>query len=186
MITAAARPGRGRFSVGLAVGIVIGAVLTGAATVAVHRYRDARQWIDAGAVWVRLPSQIEAGPMPQTFAIPAKAYDYGAETRALEPVVTEGPAFLRVQLGEVKGQVGLSLAKPDGSALISRERPLTAKDSGKTAYFHVTGREGLVAILVRNYAAEGRPGAVTIKGVAFIPQSAASKVQLGQISAGVD
>jgi hypothetical protein len=154
-----------------------------AATVSLDHYLDARRWIDAGVVWVRLPGQTEAGPLPQTFAIPAKAYDYGAETRALEPVVTERPGFLKVQLGEVRGQVGLSLARPDGSALLSPERPLGARHSGKAVYLRVTGREGLVGVLVRNYAAQGVPGAVTVTGVSYIAQEAASKAQLSEINA---
>ena len=127
---------------------------------------------------------VPAGPMPQTFAIPAKAWDYGAETAALEPIVTEQPGVVRVQLGEVRGAVGVSLARPDGSALVSKERPVTANDSGKAVYFRVTGREGLIAVLLRNYNAEGQVGSVAVNAIAYVPEEGLSRDQLSEINKG--
>jgi hypothetical protein len=175
---------RGRFLTGLLLGLVIGAVAAAGGTVWYINHASSKGWIDAGAMWILLPGHAPAGPMPQTFAIPAKAWDYGAETAALEPNVTEQPGVLRVQLGEVRGNVGVSLARPDGSALVSKERPVTAADSGKPVYFRVTGREGLIAVLVRNYNAEGQVGSVAVNTVAYIPEAGLSRDQLSEINKG--
>jgi hypothetical protein len=182
MATLERKAGNGRFLAGLAIGLVVGAAAACAGTIWLIDFKQSRAWIDAGAHWVRLPSHEAAGDLPQTFAIPAKAYDYGATTLALSPVVTERPSVIRVTLGAVQGSVGVSVDRPDGSALISGERPVTAKDSGKSVYFRVSGREGLVALLVRNYAAEGQPGSVTVNSVAFAPEDGLSKAQLSEIN----
>jgi hypothetical protein len=134
-------------------------------------FKSATLWVDAGAKWQRLPAHADAGPLPQTFVVPGKAYDYGATTAPLDSAITQGGMLVRVTLGAVQGKVGLSLDKPDGSALVSTERVLTAADSGKTAYFRVSGHEGPIALLVRNYDAEGQVGEVTINAVAYAPEA---------------
>jgi hypothetical protein len=176
--------GRGRFLAGLVLGLAIGAVAAAGGTAWYFNHSLGKSWIDAGAQWILLPGHTPAGPLPQTFAIPAKAWDYAAETEALEPTVTEQPGVLRIQLGDVSGSVGVSLARPDGSALVSKERAVTAGDSGKVVYFRITGREGLIAVLVRNYNAQGQAGSVAVAGVAYVPREGLSKAQLGEINRG--
>jgi hypothetical protein len=180
-------PARGRFVAGLVLGLVVGALAAGAGTAWYLGRQAADRWIDAGAMWVVLPSQAPAPPLPQTFAIPAKAYDYGATTRSLAATVTGQPSILKVQLGAVSGRVGVSLDRPDGSALVSKEQPVTAADSGKALYFRVVPRQGPVSLLVRNYAAEGQPGSVAVSAVTYAPEAGLSKDQLNEINkAGVN
>lgn len=170
-----------RYLVGFVAGLVVGVV----ATLAIERHEPA--WIDAGSQWMVLPGHTHIGPLPQTFTTPALAYDYGATTDALSPAATAaGPMLLKVQLGAVTGSVGLSLAKPDGSALVSKEHPLTAKDSGKTAYFRLTGSQGPVSLLVRNYADQGHAGSIEVKSATYAPEARLDAKAMGAINkAGV-
>lgn len=155
-----------RYIVGFVAGLVVGV----AATAVIDRHNPA--WIDAGSDWMVLPAHSRTGPLPQTFTTPATAYSYGATTDALTPAATAaGPMILKVQLGTVTGRVGLSLDKPDGSALVSKEHPLTAKDSGSTAYFHLSGVQGPVALLVRNYADQGHTGSLEVKAATYAPEA---------------
>jgi hypothetical protein len=176
------RAGRAPFLAGMVLGLIVGALAAGAATAWYLGRQASSRWIDAGTTWVLLPSQTRTPPLPQTFAIPAKAYDYGATTRALAATVTGQPTIVKVQLGAVTGSVGVSLDRPDGSALQSKEQPVTAKDSGKALYFRVTTRLGPVSLLVRNYAAEGQPGSVAVNAVSYSPEASLSKDQLGEIN----
>jgi hypothetical protein len=178
------RPAHGRFLAGLVLGLVVGALAAGAGTAWYLGHQASNRWIDAGTAWVLLPSQAPAAPLPQTFAIPAKAYDYGATTRPLAPTVTGRPAIVKIQLGAVSGSVGVSLDRPDGSALVSKEQPVTAKDSGRALYFRVDPRQGAVSLLVRNYGAEGQPGSVAVSAVSYIPEAGLSKDQLSEINKG--
>jgi hypothetical protein len=184
MTTLETRPAPGRFLTGLVLGLVIGAVAAGAGTAWYLGRQAANRWIDAGTMWVLLPGQTPAPPLPQTFSIPTKAYDYGASTKALAATVTAQPVFVRVQLGAVTGSVGVSLDRPDGSALLSKEQPVTAKDSGKALYFRIDPGLGPVSLLVRNYAAEGQPGSVAVNAVSYIPEAGLSKDQLSEINKG--
>ena len=170
-----------RYIVGFVAGLLVGVI----ATVAIDRHNPA--WIDVGSDWMVLPGHTHTGPLPQTFAVPARAYDYGATTDALSPAATAaGPMMLKVQLGAVTGSVGLSLAKPDGSALVSREHPLTAKDSGKVAYFRLTGSQGPVSLLARNYADEGHTGSIEVKSATYAPEARLDAKAMGAINhAGV-
>jgi hypothetical protein len=159
--------GNSRYIVGFVAGIVVGVV-----AVTLINHRGTELWIDAGSQWMVLPSHTRIGPLPQTLTTPARAYDYGATTDALTPAVAEaGPMMLKVQLGAVTGNVGLSLDKPDGSALVSREHALNARDSGSVAYFHLSGSQGPVALLVRNYADQGHTGSVEVKSATYISEA---------------
>ncbi len=170
-----------RYIVGFVAGLVVGVV----ATVVIDRHNPA--WIDSGSQWMVLPGHAHVGPLPQTFTTPAVAYDYGATTDALSPAATAaGPMILKVQLGAITGSVGLSLDKPDGTALVSREHPLTAKDSGKSAYFRLSGIQGPVSLLVRNYADEGHTGSVEVKSATYAPETRLDAKAMSEINkAGV-
>jgi hypothetical protein len=166
-----------RYIVGFVAGIVVGAL----ATAVIDRHNPA--WIDAGSQWMVLPAHSRTGPLPQTFTTPARAYDYGAITDALSPAATAaGPMILKVQLGAVTGSVGLSLAKPDGSALVSREHPLTAKNSNSTAYFRLSGTQGAVSLLARNYADEGHTGSIEVKSATYAPEGRLDAKAMGAIN----
>ena len=173
-----------RFSLNLLIGLVIG-LLLGVGGAELWRRAHSDIWIEAGGEWHRLPSQAAAGSLPQTFAIPAKAWDYGATTRALPAPVTQTPAIVRVDVGEVSGPVGVSLAKPDGSALISKEKMATAGATPVSLYFRSPGSQP-VAVLLRNAGVEGTAGSVTVRDVKYAPEASIPPRQLGKINkAGV-
>jgi hypothetical protein len=169
----------GAFVAGLVLGLAIG--LLSAPLIA--RYKPADPWIEAGTVWLRLPARTPAGPLPQTFTTPAKAYDYGAISQPLGPLVLAQPSIVRVEVTPVAGRTGVSLLSPDGSTLISHERSLTAKDGRTAVYFRVTPQTPPAGVLVRNYEDEGVAGALTVHSVTYAPQAALSDKQLGVINA---
>lgn len=174
-----------RFPLTLGVGLVLG-VVVGVGAVEGFKRLQPDPWIEAGGDWVRLPAQTPAGPLPQTFTTPTKAWDYGASTRALSATVTEQPAIVRVEVEQVAGPVGLSLAKPDGSALISKEKQLPVGAARRSLYFRAAQGQP-IAVLVRNYDAEGRAGAVTVRQVTYAPEAKLSRRLLGEINkAGID
>ena len=173
-----------RLVLALAIGLLLGVGL-GVGGVEFWRRAHSDIWIEAGGEWHRLPSQALAGPLPQIFTTPAKAWDYGATTRALPAPVTDNPAIVRVDVGEVSGSVGVSLAKPDGSALISKEKVLPVGAGPLSVYFRSVGGQP-IAVLVRNAGVQGASGAVTVRDVRYAPEAAIPPRQLGKINkAGV-
>ena len=145
------------------VGLVIGV----AATLVVQGTLGRLLWIDAGSAWIRLPSQAVAAPLPQTFTTPAKAWDYGATTEPLAGSTQARPSLLRIEVARVSGPVGLSLAKPAGGPLVSRERLLMPGEAPRFLYFRVTAAQGPITILVRNYGGEGKAGSVEVRSVNY-------------------
>ncbi|CAN5121905.1 hypothetical protein BH09PSE2_BH09PSE2_08170 [soil metagenome] len=145
------------------VGVVVGVV----ATLAVQASLGRLLWIDAGSAWIRLPSQAVAGPLPQTFTTPAKAWDYGATTEPLAGSTQARPSILRIELAKVAGPVGLSLAKQAGGPLVSRERLVFPGDAQRFLYFRITAAQGPITILVRNYGGDGKAGSVEVRSVTY-------------------
>jgi hypothetical protein len=89
------------------------------------------------------------GALPQTFAIPASSYDFGGVAQPLNPAVTDTPAIVRVDLAAQTGRVGVSLARPDGGELVSREAVITPQQGKTTVYLHTVPGAGPVSLLLR-------------------------------------
>ena len=167
-------------------GLALGGLAGFAAAQMTGRSAVADPWIDAGLVWERLPGHVAAGPLPQTFAVPDKAYDYGASSAPLGPLLKGEPTLLRLQVEPTAGKVGLALASPDGAALLSGEAALTPKDGKRAVYFRLGPATPPAIIVVRNYDNPGAAGAVVVNSATYAPVSALSAGALSDINrAGV-
>jgi hypothetical protein len=155
------RPARRYLLVGIVLGLAIGLPL---GFLAGHPRRP-DPWVDAGADWIRLPQQQLMGFAPQSFTVPAKAYDYGAITKPLSALVGRDPSVIKVDLAVTAGRVGVSLAKPDGSALMSKEAAVTPADGQASVYFRIAPNSAPVSILLRNYDDSGVAGAGAVTKV---------------------
>lgn len=180
------RPGRllpaTTFAVGLLLGVLVG--VTAGRQLAATAPKN--PWIDAGLRWEVLPSHAPAGELPRVLTVPAKAFDYGAASQPIGPLIRAQTAILRVEAEAKSGKVGMLLTSPDGATVLSKERPLAPKDGKTVVYFSITPQTPPAIVVVRNYDAEGVPGAVTVRAAAYAPMADLSTEQLSAINkAGV-
>jgi hypothetical protein len=118
------------------------------------------------------------------FVTPELAWDYGAITRVLEPPET-GAQILRVTAQASAGVVGVSLAKTNGSALMSEERVLTPEKGEMQMYFRMPAGLRPISILVRNYDNDGVKGVVRVKAVDAVEEADLDPSLAGQVSKAV-
>ena len=132
---------------GLALGLILGAALGFFLAGAVKLQP---KWTDAGASFVRLPEQASLGAPPQTVTQPAASFDYGGVGAPLNQAVTEAGAIVKVDIKAVAGRVGVSLARPDGGELVSREAVITPQQGKTTLYFRTGPGMGPLDVLLRS------------------------------------
>ncbi len=144
------------FVLGAVVGLVIGVGFAMAGGI-----KTKPSWTDASAAWMKLPEQTSMGVPPQTFAIPGSSYDFGGVAQPLNPTVTDTAAIIRIDLAAQAGRVGLSLARPDGGELVSREAVITPQQGETTVYLHTVPGSGPVTLLLR--AADNNGAGVSAK-----------------------
>ena len=142
-ITTTTRAFLGGLVLGLVAGAAIGFFAAGA-------LRLQPKWTDAGAAFMRLPEQASLGPLPQTVTLPAASYDYGGVGAALPPTVLDDASIVRVEVKATAGRVGVSLARPDGGELVSREAVVTPQQGKTTLYFRTAAGMGPVTVLLRS------------------------------------
>jgi hypothetical protein len=141
----------------------------------------AAEWITTALPWKALPAQKPAGPLPQTFAMPAKAWTYGACSDRTDVFAKTDAVILRVDLAVTAGKVGLSLMSADGAALLSKEQVLTPDKGVSHAYFRLTPSGKPSILVLRNYDDDGRVGSVNISRTQFIRESDLSNQELTDI-----
>jgi hypothetical protein len=133
----------GGLVIGLIVGLVLGFLLAGVV-------KTQPKWTDAGAAFVRLPEQIALGALPQTVNLPASSFDYGGVAAPLNQATVDAGSIVRVEVKAVTGRVGVSLGRPDGGQLVSREAVLTPQQGKTTLYFRTGPGMGPVDVLLRS------------------------------------
>lgn len=138
----------GGLIVGLIVGLALGFVLAGA-------IRTQPKWTDAGAAFMRLPEQTALGALPQTVNLPASSFDYGGVGAPLNQATVDAGSIVKVEVKAVAGRVGVSLARPDGGELVSKEVVVTPQQGATTLYFRTGAGMGPVDVLLR--AADNTP-----------------------------
>ena len=133
----------GGLIVGLLVGLALGFVLAGAV-------RTQPKWTDAGAAFTRLPEQTALGALPQTVNLPASSFDFGGVGAPLNQATVDAGSIVKVELKAVAGRVGVSLARPDGGELVSKEAVVTPQQGQTALYFRTGPGMGPVVVLLRS------------------------------------
>jgi hypothetical protein len=142
-----ARPSTLAFVGGLVLGLIVGLAL-GFALAGTLKLQP--KWTDAGAAFVRLPDQAALGALPQTVTLPASTFDYGGVGAPLGQTIVDNGSIVKVEVKAVAGRVGVSLARPDGGELVSREAVVTPEQGKTTLYFRTAPGMGPVDVLLRS------------------------------------
>ena len=132
---------------GLVLGLIVGAAI---GFLAAGALKLQPKWADAGVAFMRLPEQASLGPLPQTVTLPAATFDYGGVGAALPPTVIDAGSIVKVEVKATAGRVGVSLARPDGGELVSREAVVTPQQGKTTLYFRTAPGMGPVDVLLRS------------------------------------
>lgn len=133
----------GGLLLGLIVGVALGFVLAGVV-------KTQPKWTDAGAAFVRLPEQTALGALPQTVNLPASSFDYGGVGAPLNQATVDAGSIVKVEVKAVSGRVGVSLARPDGGELVSKEAVITPQQGKTSLYFRTGPGMGPVDVMLRS------------------------------------
>jgi hypothetical protein len=142
-----ARPSTLAFLGGLLLGLVLGLAL-GFALAGALKLQP--KWADAGVAFVRLPEQAALGAPPQTVTLPASTFDYGGVGAPLNQTAVDAGSIVKVEVKAAAGRVGVSLARPDGGALVSREAVVAPEQGKTTLYFRTVPGMGPVDVMLRS------------------------------------
>lgn len=135
------------FAGGVVLGLIVGAA---AGFFLASSVKLQPKWSDAGVAFVRLPEQAALGPAPQTVTLPASTFDYGGVGAPLPQTVIDNASIVKVQVQASGGRVGVSLARPDGGELVSREAVVSPQQGKATVYFRTAPGMGSVDVLLRS------------------------------------
>ena len=162
--------------VGLALGFVLAAVV-----------KTQPKWTDAGVVFMRLPEQTALGAPPQTVNLRASSFDFGGVGAPLNQATVDAGSIVRVEAKAVAGRVGVSLARPDGGELVSKETVITPQQGETTLYFRTGPGMGPVALLLRSADNAPAGASVQITKVQTARQADLGKAEMDKINrAGVN
>jgi hypothetical protein len=153
-IAPATRAFLGGLMLGLIVGVALGFVLAGA-------MKTQPKWTDASSAFVRLPEQAALGALPQTVNLPASSFDFGGVGAPLNQAAVDAGSIVRVDVKAVSGRVGVSLARPDGGELVSKEAVVTPQQGKTSLYFRTGPGMGPVDVLLR--AADNTPAGSSVE-----------------------
>lgn len=177
------RPVTRAFVGGTVLGLVIGGAIGFAVATGV---KFEPKWADAPGTFVRLPEQTQLGAAPQTVSLPAASYDFGGVGEPLNQAVTDNSAIVKVDVQAVAGRVGVSLARPDGGELVSREAVVTPAQGKTSVYFRTGPGMGPLSVLLR--AADNTPAgaSATVSKVQTAKQADIGQSEMNRINqAGV-
>jgi hypothetical protein len=173
------RPVTRAFLGGAVLGLLVGAAAGFLLSVSL---KTQTSWADASGAWVRLPEQTSVGALPQTFVIPGSSYDFGGVAQPLNPAITDTPAIVRVDLAAQTGRVGVSLARPDGGELMSREAVITPQQGKTTVYLHTVPGAGPVSLLLRAADNNGVGVSARVTKVQSAPEASLSRSQMDKVN----
>lgn len=140
---------------GAVAGLILGAVI---GFVAAEAIKGGAKWQDTAGTWVMLPEQTPLGAKPAILTLPAATYDFGGAGQPISPAVIDAGSMIKVEIEAKSGRVGVSLARPDGGELVSREAVVTPTQGKTTLYLRTTPGVGPVDLLLRS-ADQAGPGA---------------------------
>jgi hypothetical protein len=179
-----ARVGFGRVTGALLGGIVLGLIVGAALGFFLGTSLKLQpKWADAsGGAWMRLPEQTAVGALPQTVSLPASTYDFGGVGEPLNPAVVDAASIVKVEVQAQSGQVGVSLARPDGGELVSREATITPQQGKTAVYFRTAPGMGPVDVLLRSADNTPAGASVTITRVQTARQADVSPGEMAKIN----
>jgi hypothetical protein len=133
----------GGLVLGLIVGLALGFLLAG-------MVKTQPKWTDASVAFVRLPEQTALGALPQTVSLPASSFDFGGVGAPLNQTAVDTGSIVKVEVKAVTGRVGVSLARPVGGELVSKEAVVSPQQGRTTLYFRTGPGMGPVGVLLRS------------------------------------
>ncbi len=160
---------------GLIVGAALGFFLAGS-------LKLQPKWTDAAVTFARLPEQAALGPAPQTVSLPGSSYDYGGVGAPLPQTAIDTASIVKVEVTATGGRVGVSLARPDGGELVSREAVVTPQQGKTTLYFRTGPGMGPVDVLLRSADNVAAGASATIAKVQSVPQADIGAHQMNDIN----
>ena len=164
---------------GLIVGAAIGYLLAGS-------LKLQPRWTDAAVAFVRLPEQAALGPAPQTVNLPASSFDYGGVGAPLPQAAIDSASIVKVEVTATGGRVGVSLARPDGGELVSREAVVSPQQGKTTLYFRTGPGMGPADVLLRSADNTPAGASATISKVQSARQADLGQNEMNDINrAGV-
>ena len=183
-------PGRARttpsaraFITGLVLGLIVGAAI---GFFLAGSVKLQPKWTDASASFMRLPEQASLGALPQTVTLPAATYDYGGVGAALPPAVVDAGSIVKVDVKAAAGRVGVSLGRPDGGELVSREAVVTPQQGKTSLYFRTAPGMGPVDVLLRSADNAAAGASATISKLQSARQADLGASEMNEINrAGV-
>lgn len=176
---ARARPSTAAFLGGLVLGLILGAAL---GFVLAGSLKLQPKWTDAGVAFVRLPEQTALGALPQTVTLPASTYDYGGVGAPLPEAQVDAGSIVKVEVQATAGRVGVSLARPDGGQLVSREAVIVPRQGKTTLYFRTGPGMGPVDVMLRSADADPAGATVAIDKVQMARQADLKPDQMDAIN----
>lgn len=142
------RPVTRAFVGGIVLGLVVGAALGFAVATGVKLQP---KWADASGAFVRLPDNTAVGStLPQTVTLPGSTFDFGGVGEPISQAAIDAGSMVKVEVAAVAGRVGVSLARPNGGELVSREAVITPQQGKTTVYFRTAPAMGPVILLLRS------------------------------------
>ena len=172
-------PSARAFIAGLVLGLIVGAAI---GFFLAGSLKLQPKWTDAGASFVRLPEQASLGALPQTVTLPAATYDYGGVGAALPPAVVDAGSIVKVDVKATAGRVGVSLARPDGGELVSREAVVTPQQGKTSLYFRTAPGMGPVDVLLRSADNVAAGATAEISKIQTAPQADISASEMDAIN----
>lgn len=159
-VASGSRPAGLAFLGGAILGLVLGVAV---GLLAAHALGGASKWQDAAGTWVMLPEQTALGAKPAVLTLPAATYDFGGAGQPIDPAVIDAGSIVKVEVEAKSGSVGVSLARPDGGELVSREAVVTLQQGKTTVYLRTTPSAGPVDLMLRaaDQTAAGASASVT-------------------------
>jgi hypothetical protein len=179
----AAKPRLGRTAQGFIAGAVLGLLVGVGAGVLISANMSSKPtWTDVAAPWVRLPEQTVIGSLPQTFSIPASTFDFGGVVEPLGAGLTDTAGFIRVDLTAQTGRVGVSLARPDGGELVSREAIVVPQQGKTSVYLRTVPGAGPIVLMLRSADKNSAGAAAVVTKVQSAPEASLDKGQIEKIN----
>jgi len=165
---------------GIVLGLIVGAAL---GFVVASNVKPQAKWTDANGVFVRLPENTAlGGALPQTLSLPGSSYDFGGVGEPLPPAIVEAGSIVKVEVQAVAGRVGVSLARPDGGELLSREAVVTPQQGKTSLYFRTAPGMGAVDVLLRSADNVAAGASATVSKVQSTREADIGQGEMSKIS----